>query len=92
VHRVHDRWGNLIELTDERWAYICYWHPDLADYLDEVLVTIKKGRRRQEPLEPEKYTYYRCTNVLVPEYTHIVVVVKLVRNNFVITAYPKSIR
>jgi hypothetical protein len=63
----------------------------LAEHLDEVLATIKKGRRRQDPLDPAKYTYYRRTDVLLPEYTHIIVIVRLVRNNFVVTAYPKSI-
>jgi len=91
VYRVQDRWGNSIELTNERWDYVRYWHPDLADHLDEILATIKKGRRRQDSLDPTKYTYYRRTDALLPEYTHIIVIVRLVRNNFVVTAYPKSI-
>jgi hypothetical protein len=41
---VYDRWDNLIELTDERWDYVRYWCPDLAEHLDEVLATIKKGQ------------------------------------------------
>jgi hypothetical protein len=89
--KVIDRWGNEIELTNERWAYISRWHPDLADYQDEVLKAIKHGRRKQDPLEPTKYLYYRQTDALLPEYNHIVVVVKLIRNNFVVTAYPKFI-
>lgn len=38
-----------------------------------------------------EYTYYRETDTLWPDYNYIIVVVKLVRNNFVITAYPKFI-
>jgi hypothetical protein len=91
VWRVRDRWGNNIELTDERWAYINKWHPDLAEHLDEVLLTIKRGRRKQDAPEPHKYTYYHETDALWPDYNYIIVVVKLVRNNFVITAYPKFI-
>ena len=53
MHRVYDHWGNLIELTDERWDYVRYWHPDLAGHL-EVLATIKMGRRRQDSLDPNQ--------------------------------------
>jgi hypothetical protein len=90
MHQVQDRWGNLIELTDERWAYIRYWHPELTGHLDQVLAALRKGRRRQDPFDPTKYTYYFRTDALLPEYTHIIVIVRLIRNNFVITAYPKS--
>lgn len=89
--RVTDRWGNTIELTDERWAYISRWHPDLSDLREEVLNTIKFGHRRQDALDPCKYVYYRETDALWPDYNYIIAVVKLVRNNFVITAYPKFI-
>jgi carbonic anhydrase len=91
MYRARDRWNNTIELTDERWQYIVRWHPDLEDHLDDVLQTVKRGRRRQAPVDANKYIYYRRTDELWPEYNHIIVVVKLVRNNFVITAYPKFI-
>jgi hypothetical protein len=86
--RVTDRWHNTIELTDERWKHIRFYHPDLANHRDEVLKTIRYGRRRQDSLEPMKYKYHRRTKKLFPKYNGIVVVVKLERNNFVITAYP----
>jgi hypothetical protein len=91
VWRVTDRWGNVVELTDERWSYISYWHPDLADHLDEVLKTIREGKRRQDVIDLEKFVYYRKTDVLLPDYNHILVVIRLIRNNFVVTAYPKTI-
>ena len=86
--KVKDRWNNEIELTEERWEHIKYWHPDLEDHLDEVLRTIKLGKRHQDEVEPDKYIYYRKTKVLLPNYNYIVVVIKLIHNNFVITAYP----
>lgn len=86
--KVTDRWGNRIELTDERLGHITFWHPDLEGHLEEILLALKDGRRKQDPFEPGKYKYYRKTDALLPEYNHIVVIVKLVRNNFVITAYP----
>ena len=88
---VSDRWNNTIELTEERWQYIVKWHPDLEGHLDDVLQTIKRGRRRQDPVDANKYVYFKRPDKLWPEYNHILVVVKLVRNNFVITAYPKFI-
>ena len=43
--KVWDRYGNQIELTDERWTHITTGHPELEDYYEEVLETIKKGSR-----------------------------------------------
>lgn len=85
--RVQDRYGNQIELTDERWRHIVTYHPELEDLHEEVLETIRKGGRRQDPLEPEKYKYIRKFSGLPLDYTHIVTVVKMVRNHFVLTAY-----
>ncbi len=63
------------------------YHPELEDCRDEVLETIHKGMRRQDAVEPEKYKYVRKFSDLPLDYTHLVVVVKMVRNNFVLTAY-----
>lgn len=51
---VHDRSGNLIYLTQERWKHIADEnnHPEMLDYEDYLQQTLKKGRRRQEPLNP----------------------------------------
>jgi hypothetical protein len=85
--KVRDRYGNQIELTDERWHHIVTYHPELENCRDEVLGTIRKGVRRQDVVEPEKYKYIRKLAHLPLDYTHLVVVVKMVRNNFVLTAY-----
>ena len=85
--KVRDRYGNEIELTDERWQHIVTYHPELEDCRDEVLETICKGVRRQDAVEPEKYKYVRKFADLPLDYTHLVAVVKMVRNNFVLTAY-----
>ena len=44
--KIWDRYGNEIELTDERWNHIITGYPELEDYYEEVLETIKKGRSR----------------------------------------------
>lgn len=85
--KIRDRYGNQIELTDERWRHIVTYHPELEDCKGEVLETIRKGVRRQDAVEPEKYTYVRKFADLPLDDTHLVVVVKMVRNNFVLTAY-----
>ena len=87
--KVKDRWNNEITLTEERWEHIKYWHPDLEDHLDEVLQTVKVGKRRQDIMDPKKYIYFRETKILLPEYNLILVIVKLSLKNFIITAYPK---
>ena len=35
--KVRDRYGNLIALTDERWRHIVTYHPELEEFLDEVM-------------------------------------------------------
>jgi hypothetical protein len=57
LKQVTDRWGNRITLTDERWQHIIEWHPELEGFEDDVLDTIRKGRRRQDPIDPHKYKY-----------------------------------
>ncbi len=84
---IRDRYGNQIELTDESWFYIVTYHPEMEDFREEVLETIRKGRRRQDAIEPEKYKYVRKFDDLPMNYTHLVAVVKMIRNNFVLTAY-----
>ncbi len=80
--------GNQIEFTDERWQHIIENHWELRNYLNEILLTVRTGRRKQNPIDPFKYTYYKDFENLPYNYTRIVVIVKLIRNNYIITAYP----
>ena len=59
VTKVQDRYGNQIELTDERWRHIVTYHPELEDYREEVLDTLRRGTRRQDAMEQNKYKYMR---------------------------------
>ena len=93
-----DRNGHEIYMTEERWRHILEYHPELEGYLDNVLNTLKTGRRKQEPAEPYKYRYYKRCDDLLPDYNHIVVIVVFTigehpdgttfHNNFVTTAWP----
>ena len=78
--KVSDRYGNQIEITDERWNHIITGHPELKDFHEEVLETIKKGRRRQDTIDDKKYKYIKDFANLPLGYTHLVVVVKLIKN------------
>jgi len=94
---VHDRYGNEIYLTEERWLYILRYHPQLDGLLDELLDALRKGRRRQQPEDPSGYKYDQYCVALPSAYNPIVAVVKCTTqvqvdgtfapNNFVITAW-----
>ena len=94
---VQDRWGNEIYITDERWDHILERHEELEGLFDEVLQTLRQGRRRQEALDPNRYRYYRPCALLPPAFNHIVVAVVfrqqetaegvLRANNFVTSAW-----
>ena len=97
---VHDRWDNPIYLTDERWEHILEFHEEMIDFRDELFITLKQGRRRQDPLDPSVYTYFHPFDYLPGANTHIIVIVKFTSqstngteeaNNFVLTAYQKTL-
>jgi len=87
LEQVIDRWGNRITLTDERLQHIIEWHPELETFEADVLETIRKGRRRQDPIDPQKYKYVYPVEGLPFGLTHIVVVVRITARKFVLTAY-----
>ncbi len=55
---VHDRYGNKIYMTAERWRHAVKSRPWLADYREQALTTLRRGRRKQDALNPRKYKYY----------------------------------
>ena len=95
----HDRYGNEIYLTVERWEHIIdsMNHPELKPYLKYIRETIRLGRRKQDSLIMNVYKYYRKFNDLPGGMNHIVVVVVFKRmadttgktrsENFIVTAY-----
>jgi len=95
---VRDRYGNDIYITEERWKHITGRHEELIEHFDDVLDTLRKGRRKQEALDPSKYRYYRACDTLPPRFNHIIVAVvfkiqeqpngSFVANNFVTSAWP----
>jgi hypothetical protein len=87
VEQVTDRWGNRITLTDERWQHIVEWHPELEDFQEEVSDTIRKGRRKQDSMDQQKYKYIYPVKGLPFNLTHIVVIVRIAARKFVLTAY-----
>ncbi len=101
---VQDRYGNSIYLTQERWEHIINInnHPEIEDYEEHLKTTIRRGRRRQEPLNPRKFRYYHHFEDLPDNVNHIVAIVFLsfeidqigrtLPNNYVATAFFKHIQ
>jgi hypothetical protein len=101
---IQDRHGNSIYLTQERWEHIVDEsnHAEMERYEEYLKTTIKRGRRRQELLNPRKYRYYHPFDDLPDDVNHIIVIVlfgfdmgehgQTIPNNFVATAFFKHIR
>lgn len=101
---IQDRDGNPIYLSEERWTHIVGFdnHPEMADFEEELKVTIRRGRRRQEPLNPRKYRYTLTIDSLPDDSNHVVAIVvfgfevdtrgQTTPNNYVATAFFKHIR
>ncbi len=80
-------------LTDERWNHVCEEHPEMEEYIREVIETLRTGRRFQDSVRPDVYLYYRDYESLPYNNNTVVVVVRFgfqpncAENNFVMTAY-----
>jgi hypothetical protein len=95
--KIYDRYGNKIYMTAERWYHIIESRPWLADYHDEVLTALRRGRRKQDTLNPRKYKYYWPCDDLLPDFNHLVIVAvfgettdskgQIISNNYVVTAW-----
>jgi hypothetical protein len=100
---VHDRYGNRIYLTQERWEHIVdpLNHPEMEEVEAELEETIRRGTRKQDSLNPRKYRYSMAFDSLAEDNTHIVAIVLFgftrdeegqpLSNNYIVTAYQKDI-
>ena len=101
---INDRDGNPVYLTEERWQHIIDPdnHLEMADYEEYLRTTIRRGHRRQEPLNPRKYRYIYPFDDLPDGSNHVVAIVlfsfdvdeagNTTANNYVTTAFFKHIR
>ncbi len=99
---IHDRNHHAIYLTEERWAHIIESHPEIADFEAELRLTLQRGRRRQEPLNPRKYRYEEEFENLPDDFNAMVAIAlfdidvdaegRTIANNWVATAFLKHIR
>lgn len=99
---VHDRYGDTVYLTEERWQHILESRPELEAYFDQFLETLRTGQRKQDALMPTKYRYSKQFDELLPRNTHLVLIVlfhtqqdaqgKDVPNNFVVTGWATYIQ
>ena len=100
---VHDRYGNEIYLTHERWEHIVdpINHPEMTECEEQLKETIRTGARKQDQLNPRKYRYSKAFDRLAEDNTHIIAIVlfgfgeneagRPVANNYITTAYQKEI-
>ena len=94
---VHDRYGNHIYMTSERWQHVLQSRPWLAEYHADLLNALRQGRRKQDTLDARKYKYYWPCDRLRPEFNHLVAIVlfgetrdsqgRMIANNYVVTAW-----
>lgn len=99
---VQDRFNNNIYITEERWEHILESRPELEPHFEQLLETLRTGHRKQDPLIPNKYRYYKRFDELLPENNHLVLIVVFktqldergdyVPNNFVVTGWANYIR
>lgn len=76
-----------------RWRNVPGW----PSFFNDVRDTVRYGRRQQDPLNPQKYKYYRPCPDLEPEYNHIVAIVlfkvkmgdagQIIANNYVVNVW-----
>lgn len=90
---VTDRFGNTVYLTDERWEHIVERHPELEGLREEILSTVRSGKRRQDAMALETFYYKKAFPRLAGRLTAIEVVAVFQwqinqPNNFILTAYP----
>lgn len=100
---VHDRYGNEMYITDERWEHIIepINHTEMVDYEKHLQGAIRWGNRKQDPMNPRKFRYTKAFGDLAEDNTHIVVIVLFrfresrggepLSNNYIVTAYQKEI-
>ncbi len=93
---VRDRYGNYIYMTEERWHHILESRPELEPFFEQLLETIRAGRRKQDAMIPNEYKYFKEFDSLLPANNHLVVIVVFktktenghnIPNNFVITGW-----
>ena len=99
---IQDRYGNTIYCTEERWQHILTSRPELEPFFEMFLETVRTGRRKQDPLAPNEYRYFKRFDELLPDNNHLVVIVifktrldehgKYIPNNFVVTGWANYIR
>jgi hypothetical protein len=98
---IQDRYGHTIYFTEERWGHILDSRPELEPYFDHFIETLRDGHRKQDPMIPNEYRYFKHFDELLPENNHLVVIVifktrldktgRYVPNNFVVTGWAKFI-
>ncbi len=98
--RVQDQYGNEIYITEERWQHISTGHREMRNNFEDLLKTLRLGKRKQDRENPKKFLYTRRFGHMPPA-TVMLVVVKFdfvrtvgrnLPNNFVLSAYYRHVK
>lgn len=81
--RILTKGGSVIRLTEERWMHICMAHPEMRNYLKEIMETVT---------EPEFIYQGNKNEMLACKYNEkihkfVMVIYKEGADGFVITSY-----
>ncbi len=86
---ITDRQGREIYITEERWEHILAKHFELEGLFEDVLTTIRLGKRKQSRLHPQTFLYSRQSDKLPTPYTQIVVCVAFRLSHRIATSQPE---
>lgn len=82
-----DIFGNEISLTDERLENIIRKHPEIKPYEDKIEMVLENPNLVKRSKRDEKtFLYYKYFKEILGG-KYLLVVVKINKNNFIITAY-----
>ena len=82
-----DVFGNLIELTEERWQHIVTQHPEIAPYQQEIAQRLVQSTLVKESKRDELVWLYDRYFDTIFDGKYILVVVKVNERKFILTAF-----
>ena len=90
-----DRFGNMIQMSEERWRHVCVEHSDLARNEDWVRLTVREPQIVYQDTVDNTFYYFRRVHLPghKPKFTKAVIGIAKSHQLFVVTAHSdKKIR
>lgn len=77
VFEIVDKKGRKIRLTETQWSHINRKHPTVANYLNEIIETIKSPDTITDSDQEDIYFYYKYYKFLKSPYKYILVIANI---------------